>query len=145
MCRHLQHIQRYGVMLGQGSNLWAMDRMAVGDSAPEMDFVDEAMHEQSFAVGTTVLQAQYLDYERSLAVKSTVGSGAPYAGNGLCTSGEECPWQELGRGHWHAALRQLEQMSEVERGERYPHLRFDALRRHCVSNSQNTPPVSVGV
>ena len=62
MCRHLQHIHRCEVMLGQGSNLWSMDLMAAGDSAPEMDFVDEAMHDQSFSAGTTVLQAQYLDY-----------------------------------------------------------------------------------
>ena len=61
MCRHLQHIHRCEVMLGQGSNLFAMDRMAAGDSAHEIDIVDETMHDQSFSVGTTVLQVQHLD------------------------------------------------------------------------------------
>ena len=100
-------------MLGQGSNQWAMDRVAAGESAPEFDFVDEAMRDQLAAGGTTMLQVRYLDYERSLAIKGNACyCGAPYAENGMCTLGSDCPRQELGRGHWHSALRRLEQMSE---------------------------------
>ena len=140
VCRRLRHIQRYGVMLGQGSNQLAMDHMVAGDAAQAMDVVDETMRDQSFSVGAAALQAQCMDYERSLAIKSSgCYCGAPYAENGICTAGEECPRHKLGRGHWHSALRQLEQMSEVERGERYPHLKFEALRRHCMSNWQNNP------
>ena len=56
--------------------------------------------------------------------------GAAFTSDDICPRGDACPRQELGRGHWHVALRALEQMSEEERGVRYPHLQMDSIRQH---------------
>ena len=67
--------------------------------------------------------------------------GALYAGCGRCANGNNCPRQELGHGHWHVALMHLQRMSPQTRGERYPRLRFDSLRRHCAElQRERNPP-----